>query len=177
MVTELKKKEIQTVKEMVDLFTAKISDFKNDMDYIDEKYRKLMEEEKSELKKNLADCKSQLKIWKKMFDSFDSTLVAEAVGEYVSTSTEDVVSVDEGPEFDSAGFTDADNYVEDAPVEVEETEEKIEDTIFSDNNEEDSEESSEEKTETETVEEPVVEVDEDVPVEDDGWPEFPEEWK
>ena len=97
MVSDIKRKEILTVKEMLDIFENRIGDFKKDMDAIDEKYRAIIEKEKKDLKANLADCKSQLKVWQKMFNSFDPEAVKEVLGEAPVQAEPEVETVEETP--------------------------------------------------------------------------------
>ena len=183
MVTELKRKEICTVKEMLDIFNSKINSFKSDMEAIDAKYRKLADEEKKELKANLADIKAQQKVWQKMFNSFETTVVSEVLGSsFESTST-------------------IDTEVTVTPETVEPAEEMVVDTIYEDNNiqepfaddipedaaPEQTEEVpvSEEQPEEVVVDEPgeesaandVFDPNEVQDIIDETWPEYPEEWK
>ena len=120
MVSALKKTEIQTVKEMVDMFKDTVSQSKAELDVIDEKYRKLIEEEKKNLKSQLAEATKQLKVWEKMFNSFDTTMVQEALGYEVNNTAEETEE-------------SAQESVADATVE--ETEPIVTDTIFPENNE------------------------------------------
>lgn len=172
MISELKTKEILTVREMIDLFNAKIGGFNNDIAAIEEKYRKMAEEEKKSLEVALADYKAQLDMWLKMYDSFKKEDIAEVLN---TTTVEEETPI--------------------APVEEEVKEDTIVDTLFPDNNAEESEESEviesvdssenisgdeasdnaaeewEEFTEAEAEQKPADEED------DDEWPAVPEEWK
>lgn len=187
MLNSIKKQEIVTVKKMLDTYNDGMKSVESEISVIDEKYRKLAEEEKKHLTAELASLKSEKKVWDKMFKAFSDEDVKEALGE-------------DEPEFDGAGFTAEDN----TPVE----EEKVVDTIFPENNiEEAVEETVEDQNESVAVEDipevssentaedvPVTEGDpwEDMPATedekpkvndlgevnvDDGWPDFPEEWK
>ena len=146
-----------------------------DIDKIDEKYRKLAQEEKKSLNESLGILNDQLKYYEKMLGK-------------------SIVTIDEEPDDDlPAGETALGDSVkvEEEPV--------IEDTIFPDNNEESKKhDGADDLPFTETpVEEPVAE---EAPVEEkkdeysdiwpeenaeqekvegdeDGWPAFPEEWK
>ena len=91
MVSALKKTEIQTVKEMVDMFKDTVNQSKAELDVIDEKYRKLIEEEKKSLKSQLAEATKQLKVWEKLFSSFDTTMVEEALGYEVNSTADEIV--------------------------------------------------------------------------------------
>ena len=118
MISALKKTEIQTVKDMVDMFKDTVEQAKAELDVIDEKYRKQIEEEKKTLKTTLAEAKAQLKVWEKLFSSFDSTMVQEALG-YEATAT---VEEEEQPTVEQTAT-------------VEEAEPIVTDTIFPENNE------------------------------------------
>lgn len=120
MVSALKKTEIQTVKEMVDMFKDTVSQSKAELDVIDEKYRKLIEEEKKNLKSQLAEATKQLKVWEKMFNSFDTTMVQEALGYEVDNTAEETEEPAQEPVADAT---------------VEEPEPIVTDTIFPENNE------------------------------------------
>ena len=154
-----------------------------DIDKIDEKYRKLAQEEKKSLTENLSVLNGQLKYYDSMFVSNEG----------------EMKEVEEEPE-------------EAEEEEKEEEEETVKDTLFPDNNEEEEEKPAEVDEETEgpdivsapdeplfTAEHndsPVAEPDEEseekeeeeeewheVSNEDDpnpeaeGWPSMPEEWK
>lgn len=136
MVSALKKTEIQTVKEMVDMFKNTVNQSKAELDVIDEKYRKLIEEEKKSLKSQLAEATKQLKVWEKLFSSFDSTMVQEALG-YEATAT----------------VEEADEPKVETNATVEEAEPIITDTIFPENNE--SEDTTEPAPVAEDAGEPV----------------------
>lgn len=88
MFNELQKKEVETVKAMMDAYKASIDYAQSELEVIDEKYKKLIAEEKKSLKEQLATSKTQLKVWEKMFNNFDSTLVESVLGKFESTSTE-----------------------------------------------------------------------------------------
>lgn len=190
MITELKKKEILSVKEMLDLFKAKIESFKSDMDAIDRKYRELADEEKKELKQNVAEYKSQQKAWQKMFNSFDSTAVKEVLGEnFESDSTEEETSAT--VETDSTAeeekvvdtiFPENNENSDDFPFSEEDTEKEIEEEkeepVEKTSDEDWETEEEEETKEEEFTEEPASEESSDVITDNDNdWPEFPEEWK
>lgn len=204
MLSELTKKGILAIKGLLDECKAGIEQTNKDLEYIDEKYRKLIAEEKKALKVNLAEYKVQMKQYEKMFSSFDATAVKEVLGDFESTVTEEPDAVTETT--DSAS-----------------EEQAVFDTIFPDNNEEEEAEDKEGEKEAvpvlaekkdldaeedaewderiesgeikkvsqedvvKTLEEAgfvniedVAEDKEEVPtLEDgeDGWPEFPEDWK
>lgn len=189
MITELKKKEILSVKEMLDLFEAKIGDFKNDMDAIDKKYRELADAEKKELKKNLIEYKSQQKAWQKMFNGFDPDVVKEVLGEDFhsdttaetiqeeihSDSTAEAAEPEKEEEIKDMLFPENnEDEVEEEEAVEEEEEETVEETESEDNSSSDFSEWDEEVQEEDKSSESVVE---DAPMEDDEWPETIEEWK
>lgn len=169
MLSEITKKGILAIKGLMDDCKTGIADTNAALDVIDEKYRKIIAEEKKTLKANLSEYKSQLKQYEKMFSAFDSTAVKEVLGDFETTVTEEEQEVE----------TDVTNNQEE-PV--------IMDSIFPENNEPEPEEavsstveeSTEEVTATEEwVEEkpeakPVVEDASVLEISEDGWPEFPE---
>lgn len=89
MLSELKKKEILLIKGILDDYRKGIEETNAALDVIDEKYRKLIAEEKKTLKANLSEYKSQVKVYEKMFSSFDTTAVKEVLGDFESTSTDE----------------------------------------------------------------------------------------
>ena len=125
MLSELTKKGILTIKGLVDECKAGIDQTNKELEVIDEKYRKIIAEEKKTLKSNLAEYKMQLKQYEKMFGTFDATAVKEVLGDFESTATV------EEPE----------QVVESTPT-VEEAE-VIVDTIFPENNQQEEEEEEE----------------------------------
>ena len=148
-----------------------IDSIKKEIKGIDAKYKKLADDEKASLKEMLDYYKEQR----------DSILQGKQL---VVTPAEENAA--DEPEFGGAGFTAEDN----TPVE----EEKVVDSIFPENNIEKAvdefivkgdpsvvEEAVTEQNEpeAEVVEEPVEEDAEESSDSDseDGWPEFPEEWK
>lgn len=139
MVSEIKKKEILTVKEMLDSYNESIKTAIEGLDKITEKYKKLMEEEKKSLKETLADSKSAVKMWEKMFNAFSPEAVKEVLGEGYGE-----------PEFDGAGFTSEDNetQTEGEPAD----DEVVVDGLFSEENmNQDDDQPETEDAETEDV--------------------------
>lgn len=183
MISELKRKEIQTVKEMLDSFNEKINSFKSDMEAIDIKYKKLAEDEKKDLKSNLADVKSQIKLWQKIFDNFDTTLVKEVLGDKYESNT----TIDELPE--ETVKDSVEEVVEDTldfgeDVETVEPEQETEETapvsneVEADITEEEASAMAADVFAEANIED-FPEATADIPVSDteEGWPELPEEWK
>lgn len=147
---------------IIAVFQQNIDALKKEIKGIDDKYKKLAEEEKKELKE-------MLEYWKTQRNALNDgkNLVVVPVAE-------------EQPE------------TPDAEIPVEEEEEKVVDSIFPENNEEEEEQASEEPATEENSEFsdiwPEETVSEETPAEEegekddsaddnDGWPEFPEEWK
>ena len=199
MLSELTKKGILAIKGLLDECKAGIEQTNKDLEVIDEKYRKLIAEEKKTLKSNLAEYKVQMKQYEKMISSFDATAVKEVLGDFESTATEEPESVAES-------------------TATEEDEGTVFDSMFPDNNEEEEEKEEEkeavpvfaEEKNGMTTEDIISELEaaglkpaeniaildlnddgvwvntaeenkkKEVPtLEDgeDGWPEFPEDWK
>lgn len=156
---------------IIAVFQQNIDALKKEIKGIDEKYKKLAEEEKKELKEMLEYWKAQ----RNALNDGKGFVVAPAVEEQPETTATE------------------------APAEEEE--EKVVDTIFPENNEPEEEETPEfdgagfteednqpeEKSELSDIW-PEETVSEEVPAEEegekddsaddnDGWPEFPEEWK
>jgi hypothetical protein len=186
MLSELTKKGILAIKGLLDECKAGIEQTNKDLEVIDEKYRKIIADEKKTLKSNLAEYKAQMKQYEKMFSSFDATAVKEVLGDFESTATEE-----------------PDETVESTPTAEEE--ETVFDTVYPENNAKEEEEEKENEDEKELVpvlaeEKKDLDAEEDaeweekiesgelvevapkkeVPVletSEDGWPEFPEDWK
>ena len=140
---------------------------------VEEKYRKLAEEETEKLTSTIDAYKDLLKIWegvevtekpkrkRRTKAEMEAARLAEAAGSAEEETSEETEETE--PEFDGAGFIEEDNEPE--PPSTAKPEEIV-DTIFPENNET-TEEKSEAVDTSIDVEETVV---------DDGWPEFPEEW-
>ena len=182
MITELKKKEIISVKEMMDAHKKNIEDANKGLESITEKYKRLMEEEKKSLKESLSDSKSQLKMWEKMFNSFDSTVVKEALGsDYVTDATDsDKVEASDSSDdevIDSL-FQDIDEETDDENAEVNESGDE-EDTDDAADNEPKPESlagietapDAAEEIKPEKTDEATMSFDDD---NDDEWPDMPD---
>lgn len=200
MLSELTKKGILTIKGLLDECKAGIEQTNKDLEVIDEKYRKLIAEEKKTLKSNLTEYKAQLKQYEKMFATFDSTAVKEVLGDFESSSTEE----EEPTVFDTVypenneteepveSATEADAVSADSvsataevdaaePVELTPEQKEAEDMAMSG---EPMQAIEEEKQEIASVENSdvawPVEEEKEVAVitnDDNGWPDFPEDWK
>ena len=131
------KKEITRAKEMISSYKDDIDAIKKEMKGIDEKYKKLAEQEKEELSATKDAYDTQLEFWKSRLNVLkngDDNMVEEsaaAIEETVEETPSEIIEEkivdtifpennegetgdvpqDQGPEFDGAGFTDADNYV------------------------------------------------------------------
>ena len=197
MLSELTKKGILAIKGLLDECKAGIEQTNKDLEVIDEKYRKIIAEEKKTLKSNLAEYKAQMKQYEKMFSSFDNTAVKEVLGDFESTVTEEPEAVaestptteDEGTVFDTV-FPENNTEEEEEEKEDEKelvpvyAEEKTIEEIDKENQEAAENVKIEEKIVMpsewpEVTEEPVAKKKEVPVLEDgeDGWPEFPEDWK
>lgn len=130
MLSEITKKGILAIKGLMDDCKTGIADTNAALEVIDEKYRKIIAEEKKTLKANLSEYKAQLKQYEKMFSAFDSTAVKEVLGDFESTMTEEPEKIEE--------------------TSVAATEDTVVDNLFAENNEPD-----ETKEETPEKEEPV----------------------
>jgi len=128
MLSELTKKGILAIKGLLDECKAGIEQTNKDLEVIDEKYRKIIAEEKKTLKGNLAEYKAQMKQYEKMFSSFDATAVKEVLGDFESTVTEEPDAVAE-------------------TTPTEEDEGTVFDTVFPENNTEEEEEEKEDEKE------------------------------
>ena len=95
MLSEITKKGILAIKGLMDDCKNGIADANAALEVIDEKYRKIIAEEKKTLKANLSEYKMQLKQYEKMFSAFDSTAVKEVLGNFESTVTEEPEKVEE----------------------------------------------------------------------------------
>ena len=69
MLTDIKKKELSLVQEMCDSYRKACEQTKAELDAIDEKYRKIIEDEKKSLKEQLSEIKAQQKVWEKMLNN------------------------------------------------------------------------------------------------------------
>lgn len=181
MVSELKKKEIITVKELVDAYKTSIAEANKGLEHITEKYKKLMEEEKKSLKEQLSESKSMLKTWEKTFNAFDVAVVKEVLGEDYNT---DVTDTDSAEEVDVTDDTVVDTLVDNEPEEADSSD----DTEGADGN---SVSEQEEDSKNEHEEEWGDEDDDDMPAdeepaasekseesdEDDDWADIPDDWK
>ena len=194
MVNEITKNSILKIKETVDAYEKEMVIVKEKINNIDEKYRKLAEKESKELRAAYSELEAEQEIWNSSLSRYDSDLVNEVLG--TSSTVEDEP---EALEVSTTVEETVEEPVVEEPVQEEEPE-KVVDTIFPENNDEEDlpedelEESVEESVE-DAVEEPVddwteevvEEVAEEAAVEepkaenvidtDEGWPEFPEEWK
>lgn len=192
MVSELKKKEIITVKELVDAYKNSITEANKGLEHITEKYKKMMEEEKKSLKEQLYESKSMLKTWEKMFNAFDVAVVKEVLGEDYNTDMTDTDSAEEvdvtddtvvdtlanddhgaenvdEPEFDGAGFTLDDNEPPVANVGDEVSEQE------SDSKNEHEEEWGDDDMPAD--EESATSEKSEESDEDDDWADIPDDWK
>lgn len=186
MLSSIKKQEIVTVKKMLDTYNDGMKSVESEISVIDEKYRKLAEEEKKHLTAELASLKSEKKVWDKMFKTFKDEDVKEALGEEVPAVEEEKVVDTIFPENNIEKAVD-EFVAEDDPSVVEEAvEDQDESVAVEDIPEVSSENTAEDVPVTEgdpwddapagEAEEPKVTDLGEVNV-DDGWPEFPEEWK
>lgn len=190
MLSELTKKGILTIKSLLDECKVGIEQTNKELEVIDEKYRKIIAEEKKTLKCNLAEYKTQLKQYEKMFSTFDTTAVKEALGDFESTATEnpedtvETVSTaeeSEGTVFDSvypennAGEEEKEKEKEKEPVpvlvekEIDEEENGHQESV--DNGKMDDADSSDEWPLTHEDATPAQSVD------NDDWPDYPDDWK
>ena len=187
MITELKKKEIISVKEMMDAHKKNIEDANKGLESITEKYKRLMEEEKKSLKESLSDSKSQLKMWEKMFNSFDSTAVKEALGDdYVSDAT-DSDSVEETDVTDESVVDTLFGQEPEEPEKIDEVEKPVDNSVseqesdsknehddiwgYGSDDESANEDESEQKVEPKKTDEASMSFDDD---NDDEWPDMPD---
>lgn len=140
MISDIKKKEILTVKSMLDMYNNNIVTTNDEIAVIDEKYRAIAEKEKKELKTSLAELKSMKKSWEKMFNAFDEASVKEVLGENYTSNT----ASDEKPVTETNATTD---------------DEVVSDKLFPENNESDvtPEPESELEEDAEASEEPIDE--------------------
>lgn len=171
MLSEITKKGILAIKGLMDDCKNGIADANAALEVIDEKYRKIIAEEKKTLKANLSEYKTQLKQYEKMFSAFDSTAVKEVLGDFESTVTEEPEKVEE--------------------TSVAAAEDAVVDNLFAENNEPEEEKEpvfveAEVKEETaEAAEEPAFEPKENIDwnTDENGevktmgeseWPEWPD---
>ena len=171
MLNEFELKNLQTLKAMLEDFKNQKAAAEIELRGIDNKYKAIIENEKKELKDKLAAAKKEIDFWEKPIikrygKTIDELLAnpdgaaesEEDPADELPFEEEAVVDeqveetknepVEEEPEFDSAGFTAEDNAV---PENVAEAEVET------------WPEEEEEKAEA--------------PKDDDGWPDFPQEWK
>lgn len=178
MVSELKKKEIITVKELVDAYKNSITEANKGLEHITEKYKKMMEEEKKSLKEQLSESKSMLKTWEKMFNAFDVAVVKEVLGEDYNT---DVTDTDSAEEVDVT-----DDAVVDTLLDKESEDVEVFDETGDDNNSV-SEQESDSKNEHEETwgdeddmpadDEPATSEKSVESDDDDDWDAIPDDWK
>lgn len=185
MLSELTKKGILAIKGLLDECKAGIEKTNKDLEVIDEKYRKIIADEKKTLKGNLAEYKAQMKQYEKMFSSFDATAVKEVLGDFESTVTEEPDAVaettpteeGEGTVFDTV-FPE--NNTEEEHEEEKEDEKELVPVLAEEKKDLDAEEDTDWAEKIESGEIVEVAQKKEVPVlEDgeDGWPEFPDDWK
>lgn len=187
MVNKITKKSILKIKETIDSYGKEMAAISEKIATIDEKYRKLMEKETKELRESYAAMEEEQEIWNVSLSSYDADVVNEVLGNVSSTDD-----------------CESEESVVDTTIEkVNDEEPKVVDTIFEENNMEEkqvaeSTESTPEpegetilpeaemKTETpeevkpnewkEETEEDINEPPVQTVVEEEEWPEFPENW-
>lgn len=152
MLEDVKKKEQELKQQIIDAYKTEINKINEDLKAIDEKYLKKIEKEKKSLKESLEECNKALK-------AYGVEIPTESLITNIDAAVESVKEVKEAAE----------------------TEEKVIDTLFDENNIE--EEVSEQETEEQFPEEPSEqeldsqkEFEETKEADDDEWPEVPEEW-
>lgn len=111
--------EYKKVSACVDIFRKNLADLEAKMAKIDEEFRLKAEKKKADMAKSAEICRSEIKFWEEnvlpRYENCDMTNLPEE-GDSSDTFDDDdkvvdtqVDVTDEGPEFDGAGFTDADN--------------------------------------------------------------------
>ena len=205
MINKTTKNAIISIKKNIDAYAKEMAKLKEKIDAIDEKYRKKAEEERKELDIAYSNLEFEQDIWQSSLSRYGDDVVNEALGEVSTTEDEqtetaEVVETVTEQEFanesDSTTTEEPDKVVdsifpENNEPEPEEPVAEEKDTelepVFADVNVESEEATQQAKdmqdiwpTETPT-EEPVAEVTDDqvmseVSSDNDGWPEFPEQW-
>ena len=106
-----------------------------EMDKVDEKYRKLADEEKKNLNEILANLNSQIKLYAPIVNQETAEAVVADTAVEEEEKVVDTVfpenneEEDEAPEFDGAGFTEADNAT---PAEEPEETSNVDDAAWAD---------------------------------------------
>lgn len=172
------------IKGVINNLASAIEALKNQIATIDEEYKKKLEEAKASLVACLAETEKQLEYWTNLTDFTAGPVApvkkrrtrkpaveetpAEPVDDNLPFVEEEKVvdkeaveetAEDQGPEFDGAGFTDADN---------EPTQQELDSA---------NEFEAEQQAKSDDVEGWEEESKEEEKKDDEGWPEFPEEWK
>jgi hypothetical protein len=168
MLNEFELKNLQTLKAMLE-------DFKNqkaaeiELRGIDNKYKAIIENEKKELKDKLAAAKKEIDFWEKPIIKRYGKTIDELLANPDGAAESDEEPADELP-FEEE--TVVDEQVEETKDEPVEEEPEFDGAGFT----------AEDNVVPENVEETAVESwpeeeEKAQPVDDDAWPDFPQEWK
>lgn len=130
MLTDVELQSLQSLNGILDTFKKSKAEAEKNLKEIDEKYKAIIAKEKESCKQTISACEKEIKFWEKpIIRRYGKTLeelLANPEGAVESEEKEEDLPFDEDekvvdkeaePEFDGAGFTEADNVVEDLPVE------------------------------------------------------------
>jgi len=201
MLTDVELQSLQSLKGILENFKKSKVEAEKNLKEIDDKYKAIIEKEKKSYKEIISACEKEIKFWEKPIikrygkpldellanpDGAVETEEKEEADDLPFSDDEKVVdteaveeSAEEAPEFDGAGFTEEDNV---APAE-----EPVEEKPRNLDAEEDAEwekkiasgEIVEAKTKEAAADDWETNTESEAQKEDDndGWGDFPEEWK
>jgi hypothetical protein len=169
MLNEFELKNLQTLKAMLEDFKNQKAAAEIELRGIDNKYKAIIENEKKELKDKLAAAKKEIDFWEKPIIKRYGKTIDELLANPDGAAESDEESADELP-FEEE--TIVDEQVEETKDEPVEEEPEFDGAGFT----------AEDNVVPENVAEAAVESwpeeeEKAQPVDDDAWPDFPQEWK
>lgn len=91
--TNLTQQSVDTIKNMISVYETNETEIHSGIASIESKYKKMIEQESSELKKQLSDVTAQKEIWKQMLSQFS----IESVGTTPEPAETEITEPDESP--------------------------------------------------------------------------------
>jgi len=186
MISALELESLKTLNEMISKFRVTLEKDEKDVKQIDEKYRKLAEQEKKELATRIAACKKEIAFWEKPVQKRYGKTLEELLngdGEPAEADNTEPVS-DDLPFFD-----EEEEKVVDMDVKSEASQEEPEETPVEETHVEPeaqgkpepvaesvAEESTTEESDNDWGDEPKAKEQKGIDPNDEEWPDFDKEW-